>query len=165
MAGAAERSSIFPRHTVYEALLSVWSRRPGDQYLQKFTRHTLAVREVWTTQAGRELRHAVKGFRATLVDQLTAATTQEEVQAAVVDFEALVVQWLDDLERHPFVQEDVQINRNQAKAVRMEVRLRRRNLKIFRALKRLGSEPTASRLLCLRKALKEMWSLVEIQDS
>ena len=117
---------------------------------------------IWVTEEGVELRGKLRQLRGQFIGGLCSAETGLEVKTACERFAADLQQWFDDMvlfaKRQP-------AEKKTRKATALEVLHRVRCFWSIQAVRELGDHPSRRRLFDLRGRLKELWTLMNIQDS
>ena len=155
---------FFNREQTIQFLSNLWDRRPDNQFISHVncSRLNNADRTIWTRSEGREVRGGLHRHRAIFVAKLCAAENGADVKAACEDFAVCLQQWFDDMVLYARRQP---ADKKTKKATALEVLHRVRCFWSIQEVIDLGNHPSMSRLYNLRGKLKELWTLVHIQDS
>ena len=155
---------FFNRKQTIEYLSNLWSRRPDSSFISHVNCSSLdnADRTIWGTSEGREIRGTIRRLKAIFVAKLCAAGTGADVKSACEEFAVGLQRWFDDMVLFAKKQP---ADKRSKKATSLEVLHRVRCFWSIQAARDLGDQPTMRRLYDLRGTLKELWTLVNIQES
>ena len=155
---------FFNRKQTIEYLSNLWSKRQDSNFISHVNCSSLdnADRTMWGTSEGREVRGVVRKLMAIFVAKLCADETGADVKSACDEFAVGMQRWFDDMVL--FAKEQPADKRSK-RATSLEVLHRVRCFWSLQAMRDLGDHPTMGRLFELRGTLKELWTLINIQDS
>lgn len=160
---ATQRKPLFPKDTLHSTLLSVLGgKTPPVMDVTHLNLSSLkdADRSMWSERGVRYLLGRVRAVRGAFVAGMEAAYDEEQLTRLCSRFTTDLDNWLDTL--GATVMKMPGYTRRVRKATAMELSHRRKGLLYRLALQELARKPTVGGLIRVRRALKELWYVVNI---